>query len=84
MAVPSWCAIDQAPARFLLGDSFGRLSMLSLDNINELGMILIPLGEVWPTLPGCGMEHNKFFADFASDFLDIYDKSGSLPGLTFG
>lgn len=41
----SWTAIERS-SRYLLGDSFGRLSMLSLDNITTLGMILIPLGEV--------------------------------------
>jgi len=38
--VSSWTAVDQS--RYLLGDSFGRLSMLSLGTD---GMILIPLGQ---------------------------------------
>jgi hypothetical protein len=38
-------AIDKYSARFLLGDSFGRLVMLSLDNVS-IAMLLIPLGEV--------------------------------------
>ncbi|KAF8967077.1 CPSF A subunit region-domain-containing protein [Flammula alnicola] len=46
--VSAWCPIDGVPSRFLIGDSFGRLSMLSLDNITELGIILVPLGEVSP------------------------------------
>jgi hypothetical protein len=37
----SWTVVDRY--RFLLGDSFGRLAMLSLD---ATAMILIPLGEV--------------------------------------
>ncbi|KAF8908996.1 CPSF A subunit region-domain-containing protein [Gymnopilus junonius] len=44
----AWSAIDHVPFRFLLGDSFGRLLMLSLDNVNELGMVLVPLGETSP------------------------------------
>ena len=40
-ASSSWTAVDQS--RYLLGDSFGRLSMLSLGSD---GMILIPLGQV--------------------------------------
>lgn len=39
----SWTAIDNT--RFLLGDSFGRLAMLSVDDCLT-SMILIPLGEV--------------------------------------
>jgi len=41
----SWAAIDKYSARFLLGDSFGRLAMLSLDDAST-AMVLIPLGEV--------------------------------------
>ncbi|CAA7261433.1 unnamed protein product [Cyclocybe aegerita] len=43
--VTSWCNIDQDTSRILIGDSFGRLSLLSLSNVNQLGMILVPLGE---------------------------------------
>ncbi|KDR82646.1 hypothetical protein GALMADRAFT_837022 [Galerina marginata CBS 339.88] len=46
--VSAWCTIDPVPTRFLIGDSFGRLSMVFLDKINELGMVLIPLGETSP------------------------------------
>ncbi|KAH9480543.1 DNA damage-binding protein 1a [Psilocybe cubensis] len=42
--ITAWCNVD-GTSRFLIGDYFGRLSMLSLDNIKEWGMILIPLGE---------------------------------------
>lgn len=41
----SWTAIDKDHTRFLLGDSFGRLAMLSLDDVST-AMTLIPLGEV--------------------------------------
>ena len=41
----SWAPIDKYSARFLLGDSFGRLAMLSLDDVST-AMVLIPLGEV--------------------------------------
>ena len=40
------CSIDQEPLRFLIGDVYGRLSMLSLENVNETGLVLVPLGEV--------------------------------------
>lgn len=42
----SWCSIDDEPSRFILGDSYGRLALLSLDNLEDLGLVLIPLGEV--------------------------------------
>ncbi|KAJ7288527.1 CPSF A subunit region-domain-containing protein [Mycena rebaudengoi] len=34
--------------RYLVGDCFGRLSMLSLQNVPTHGLILIPLGEISP------------------------------------
>ncbi|PFH53878.1 hypothetical protein AMATHDRAFT_72908 [Amanita thiersii Skay4041] len=46
--VTAVCSIDNEPFRHLIGDAYGRLSMLSLDNINEMGLILIPLGETSP------------------------------------
>ena len=41
-----WCSIDDMPSRFFLGDSFGRLALLSVENVKEFGLILIPLGQV--------------------------------------
>ncbi|TFK40691.1 CPSF A subunit region-domain-containing protein [Crucibulum laeve] len=43
--VTAWCAIDEEPLRFFLGDSYGRLSLLSLDNLKYIGLVLLPLGE---------------------------------------
>ncbi|KAF9485871.1 hypothetical protein BDN70DRAFT_870784 [Pholiota conissans] len=44
-AVNTWCAIDET-SRFLISDSFGRLSIISLENLVQLGVILVPLGEI--------------------------------------
>ena len=41
-----WCSVDDVPSRFFLGDSFGRLALLSVGNVKEFGLILIPLGQV--------------------------------------
>ncbi|KAJ3503729.1 hypothetical protein NLJ89_g8306 [Agrocybe chaxingu] len=43
--VTAWCNIERDTSRILIGDSFGRLSLLSLSSVNQLGMILVPLGE---------------------------------------
>ncbi|KAH0586144.1 hypothetical protein H2248_007410 [Termitomyces sp. 'cryptogamus'] len=45
--VTAVCAIDLVP-RFIIGDSYGRLSLLSLENAKERGLILVPLGEASP------------------------------------
>ncbi|KAG6903292.1 hypothetical protein C0995_000187 [Termitomyces sp. Mi166 len=45
--VTAVCAVDLVP-RFIIGDFYGRLSLLSLDNVKEKGLILIPLGEASP------------------------------------
>ena len=42
----SWCKVDGDGTRFLLGDSFGRLALLSFDITNYPPFILVPLGEV--------------------------------------
>ncbi|KAJ6620776.1 CPSF A subunit region-domain-containing protein [Mycena sp. CBHHK59/15] len=44
--VTSWCALDDR--RYLIGDCFGRLSMLSLHDVPRNGLILMPLGETSP------------------------------------
>ena len=41
-----WCSVDDVPSRFIIGDSFGRLALLSVGNVKEFGLILIPLGQV--------------------------------------
>ncbi|KAF5382718.1 hypothetical protein D9615_002834 [Tricholomella constricta] len=42
------CAIDSLIPRYLIGDAYGRLAMLSLENVREQGLILLPLGETSP------------------------------------
>ncbi|TCD64528.1 hypothetical protein EIP91_003995 [Steccherinum ochraceum] len=44
--VTSWTSVDTASRKFFLGDKFGRLSMLVLDDSPKL--ILIPVGEISP------------------------------------
>ncbi|KAF7365431.1 CPSF-A domain-containing protein [Mycena venus] len=46
--ITSWCALDGEPFRYLIGDCFGRLSMLSLHDVPNNGLVLIPLGETSP------------------------------------
>ncbi|KAJ7714198.1 mono-functional DNA-alkylating methyl methanesulfonate N-term-domain-containing protein [Mycena metata] len=48
--VTSWCAVDGEPFRYLIGDSFGRLSMLSLHDVLNNGLVLIPLGQTSPPM----------------------------------
>ncbi|KAJ7163276.1 mono-functional DNA-alkylating methyl methanesulfonate N-term-domain-containing protein [Mycena filopes] len=48
--ITSWCAVDGEPFRYLIGDSFGRLSMLSLHDVPKNGLVLIPLGETSPPM----------------------------------
>ncbi|KAJ7645598.1 mono-functional DNA-alkylating methyl methanesulfonate N-term-domain-containing protein [Mycena polygramma] len=43
--VTAWCALDGEPLRYLIGDCYGRLSMLSLHDVPNNGLVLIPLGE---------------------------------------
>lgn len=40
-----YCSIDST--RVLVGDTFGRIAMLSLASINTTGIILMPLGQVF-------------------------------------
>ncbi|GLB38302.1 putative CPSF A subunit region [Lyophyllum shimeji] len=46
--VSAICAVDPLVPRYFIGDEFGRLSMLSLENVKEQGLILLPLGETSP------------------------------------
>lgn len=44
-----WSSIDDgsvSPSKILTSDKFGRLAMISLENLKEAGIILVPLGEV--------------------------------------
>lgn len=41
-----WCPVDRCSLRYLLGDAFGRLVMLSLDTSKDNGLVLLPIGEV--------------------------------------
>jgi len=44
--VTSWCSIDEEPSKIVLGDGYGRLALLFIGNLKQLGLVLIPLGEV--------------------------------------
>ncbi|KAJ7695700.1 mono-functional DNA-alkylating methyl methanesulfonate N-term-domain-containing protein [Mycena rosella] len=46
--ITSCCAVDGEPFRYLIGDCFGRLCMLSLHDVPNNGLVLIPLGETSP------------------------------------
>ncbi|KAF7299245.1 CPSF-A domain-containing protein [Mycena indigotica] len=46
--VTCFCPIGEEPLRYLLGDAFGRVAMLSLHDVPNHGLILIPLGETSP------------------------------------
>ncbi|KAJ6557241.1 CPSF A subunit region-domain-containing protein [Mycena vulgaris] len=46
--IAACCVLDGEPLRYLIGDCFGRLSMLSLHDVPNNGLILIPLGETSP------------------------------------
>jgi len=62
--VTSWCSIDGEPSKIVLGDGYGKLALLFIGNLEELGLVLIPLGEVsdyifdflTPVLPGYILE----------------------------
>lgn len=41
------CQANPEGTRYLIGDAYGRLAMLSLDSLYDQGLILIPLGEVY-------------------------------------
>ena len=43
---PRWCPADDEGTRFFVGDSYGRLALLSLDSTAERSLLIIPLGEV--------------------------------------
>ncbi|KAG6831652.1 hypothetical protein H0H87_004602 [Tephrocybe sp. NHM501043] len=46
--VTAVCAADPLVPRYIIGDIFGRLALLSLMSVKETGLILIPLGEASP------------------------------------
>ncbi|KIK59844.1 hypothetical protein GYMLUDRAFT_74297 [Collybiopsis luxurians FD-317 M1] len=46
--ISTWSAIDNPLKKILIGDVFGRLAMLSLTNLENLGLVLVPLGETSP------------------------------------
>ncbi|KAJ7164666.1 CPSF A subunit region-domain-containing protein [Mycena crocata] len=47
--ITSVCVLDEQPLRYLIGDCFGRLAMLSLHDVPNNGLVLIPLGETSPS-----------------------------------
>ncbi|KAK2459647.1 hypothetical protein APHAL10511_008292 [Amanita phalloides] len=46
--VAACCSIDHESPRFLIGDVYGKLSLLSLKDASEFGLVLVPLGETSP------------------------------------
>ncbi|KAJ7430159.1 CPSF A subunit region-domain-containing protein [Mycena latifolia] len=46
--ITSFCALDGQPLRYLIGDCFGRLCMLSLHGRTKQRPVLIPLGDTSP------------------------------------
>ncbi|KAH9042112.1 CPSF A subunit region-domain-containing protein [Lactarius pseudohatsudake] len=46
--VTAWCPANDEGTKFFVGDSYGRLAMLSVESTVERGIIVIPLGEVSP------------------------------------
>lgn len=46
--VAAWCPANDEGTRFFVGDSYGRLALLSLDPTAERTLGVIPLGEVSP------------------------------------
>ncbi|KAF9013379.1 CPSF A subunit region-domain-containing protein [Cyathus striatus] len=43
--ISAWCAVDSDSRKFFIGDIYGKLSLLSADNLKDVGLILVPLGE---------------------------------------
>ncbi|KAG6837618.1 hypothetical protein H0H93_006139 [Arthromyces matolae] len=46
--VTAVCAVDPSIPRFILGDSFGQLSLLSAEDVKKKGLLLLTLGEASP------------------------------------
>ncbi|KAI0078212.1 hypothetical protein K474DRAFT_1745998 [Panus rudis PR-1116 ss-1] len=44
--VTAWCTVDADARKYLIGDKYGRLSLLTLDS--KPSLILLPIGEVSP------------------------------------
>jgi len=53
---PRWCPANDEGTRFFVGDSYGRLALLSLDSTAERTLGIVPLGEV--------MAHVATYLDF--------------------
>jgi hypothetical protein len=43
---PRWCPANDGGTKFFVGDSYGRLALLSLEPTVERTLGVIPLGEV--------------------------------------
>jgi DNA damage-binding protein 1 len=72
----SCCPVDDISLRYLIADAFGRLAMLSLNSLNDHGLVILPLGEV-------GREHIVIYVsntcpDFASLKSDLPDKPSCI------
>jgi DNA damage-binding protein 1 len=44
--VPRWCQVDEISNKFVIGDAYGRLALVSLASYETNGLVLVPLGEV--------------------------------------
>ncbi|VDB85583.1 unnamed protein product [Peniophora sp. CBMAI 1063] len=62
--VTSWCSLGAK--RFLVGDSHGRLAILSLDLLDVHGLLLIALGEVSPGATLSYIDNQVVFVGSAS------------------
>ncbi|TFY79541.1 hypothetical protein EWM64_g4471 [Hericium alpestre] len=41
--ITAWCRVGHGGSRYLLGDSYGRLALLSLDTLKQYGLVIVPL-----------------------------------------
>ncbi|KAG5648442.1 hypothetical protein DXG03_005016 [Asterophora parasitica] len=55
------CAVDPLVPRYLIGDAYGRVAMLSVLNVKEQGLILVPLGETSPPTTLTYLANQTFF-----------------------
>ena len=51
LTILRWCLANDEGTKFFIGDSYGRLSLLSMESTVERGLIILPLGEVYPLFP---------------------------------
>ncbi|KAE9400776.1 hypothetical protein BT96DRAFT_992689 [Gymnopus androsaceus JB14] len=79
--VSAWTALDNSYEKIFIGDSFGRLAMLSLTNLRDLGMILFPLGETSPATTLSYLSNQVAFVGSHLGDSQITDDKGKGPSL---